>query len=247
LHAALYVPDPAVYGPGPHPTVVSCYGGPHVQFVANAWPSATADMRAQFLRSQGYAVLKVDNRGSDRRGLAFESSIQGRLGSLEVDDQVAAVHYAVREGISDPDRVGIYGWSYGGYLSAMCLAKAPQVFRCAVAGAPVTSWDGYDTHYTERYMDGTPAQRPEAYAEASVMSHVSKIQGALMLVHGLVDENVHFRHSARLAQAMVDAQKSHELLCFPNERHSPRSLKDRTYMEQRVFAFLQRWLQPSHQ
>ena len=120
----------------------------------------------------------------------------------------------VAEGLADPSRVGIYGWSYGGYLSAMCLAKAPDVFRCAVSGAPVTSWDGYDTHYTERYMGGTPEQMPDAYTASSVMAHVDGIQGALLLVHGLVDENVHFRHTARLAQAMVDAQKAHELLTF---------------------------------
>ena len=146
--------------------------------------------------------------------------------------------------LAEPSRVGIYGWSYGGYLSAMCLAKAPATFRCAVAGAPVTSWDGYDTHYTERYMGGTPEQRPDEYAASSVFAHVDGIEGALLLVHGLVDENVHFRHAGRLAQAMVEAQKAYELLVFPSERHSPRSLKDRTYMEQRVFAFLQQWLGP---
>jgi len=224
--------------------VVSCYGGPHVQFVQNAWGSATADMRSQFFRSQGYLVIKVDNRGSDRRGLAFETAILGAMGSLEVDDQVAAVQYAVSRGLADAGRVGIYGWSYGGYLSAMCLAKRSDVFRCAVAGAPVTSWDGYDTHYTERYQGGTPSSVPEAYAASSVMSHVGGLEGALLLVHGLVDENVHFRHTARLAQAMVEAQKSHELLAFPNERHSPRSLKDRTFMEKQVFSFLARWLGP---
>ena len=242
LHASLYEPDAATFGPGPYPTVVSCYGGPHVQFVQDNWSTATADMRAQFLRSQGFLVLKVDGRGSDRRGLAFEAAIQSKLGSLEVDDQVAVVQHAVREGLADPARVGIYGWSYGGYLSAMALAKAPATFRCAVAGAPVTSWDGYDTHYTERYMGGTPQQLPKEYEASAVMPHVAGITGALMLVHGLVDENVHWRHTARLAQAMVDSQKSHELLCFPNERHSPRSLKDRIFMEQRLFAFLQSWL-----
>lgn len=241
LEAAFYAPDEKLFGEGPYPTVVSCYGGPHVQFVADSWVM-TADLRAQFLRSQGFLVIKCDNRGSDRRGLPFEASIQGKLGQLEVDDQVAAVRFAVAEGLADPSRVGIYGWSYGGYLSAMCLAKAPDVFRCAVSGAPVTSWDGYDTHYTERYMGGTPEQMPDAYTASSVMAHVDGIQGALLLVHGLVDENVHFRHTARLAQAMVDAQKAHELLTFPNERHSPRSQKDRTFMEQRVFAFLHRWL-----
>jgi len=159
-----------------------------------------------------------------------------------VDDQVAAVEWAVSHSLADPARVGIMGWSYGGYLSAMCLARAPSTFRCAVAGAPVTSWDGYDTHYTERYMGGTPQSAPAAYERSSVMSHVDGVEGALLLVHGLMDENVHFRHTARLTQAMVEAQKSYELLCFPKERHSPRSLKDRVYMEQRVFSFLQKWL-----
>jgi len=242
LQAAVYEPDEAVFGHGPHPTVVSCYGGPHVQYVQNGWSLATADLRAQFLREQGFLVLKCDNRGSDRRGLAFEGAIKGDLGRLEVDDQVAAVEWAVSHSLADPARVGIMGWSYGGYLSAMCLARAPSTFRCAVAGAPVTSWDGYDTHYTERYMGGTPQSAPEAYERSSVMTHVDGLEGALLLVHGLMDENVHFRHTARLTQAMVEAQKSYELLCFPKERHSPRSLKDRVYMEQRVFSFLQKWL-----
>jgi len=242
LHGALYVPDRAVHGPGPYPTVVSCYGGPNVQFVQNAWAFMTADLRAQFLRSQGFLVAKVDNRGSARRGLAFEGAVRGALGSLEVDDQVALVEVAADLGLADRARVGIMGWSYGGYLSAMCLAKAPKVFRCALVGAPVTSWDGYDTHYTERYMGGTPDSMADAYAESSVMAHVDGIEGAIMLVHGMMDENVHFRHSARLTQAMVESQKSYELLSFPKERHSPRSLKDRTYMERQVYGFLHRWL-----
>ena len=242
LNAALYAPDPAVHGPGPYPCIISCYGGPHVQWVQNSWARMTADLSAQMYASQGYLVVKVDNRGADRRGLAFEAAIRGKLGVLEVDDQVAAVNYAVSRGLADAARVGIMGWSYGGYLSAMCLAKAPHVFRCAVAGAPVTSWDGYDTHYTERYCDGTPASNPSAYSDSSVMAHVGQREGALMLVHGLMDENVHFRHTARLTQAMVEAQKTYELLCFPKERHSPRSLKDRTYMEQRIASFLHRWL-----
>ena len=242
LQACLYLPDPSVHGDGPYPTVVSCYGGPHVQFVQNSWGRMAADLSSQMLRSEGFLVLKVDNRGSDRRGLAFEAAVRANLGAVEVDDQVACVKHAVTLGLCDPARVGIMGWSYGGYLSAMCLAKAPDTFRCAVAGAPVTHWDGYDTHYTERYMGGTPSTQPEAYAQSSVMAHVDHIEGALLLIHGLMDENVHFRHTARLVQALTEHQKAYELLTFPNERHSPRSLKDRTFMEQRVFAFLDKWL-----
>jgi dipeptidyl-peptidase-4 len=147
LHAAIYKPDPKIHGPGPYPLVCAVYGGPHVQRVNRSW-SQSADMRAQRLRSLGFCVVKCDNRGSSRRGLVFESAIARRLGRLEVLDQVAAVRQLIVRGIADANRVGVYGWSYGGYLSAMCLC------RVLVAGAPVTSWDGYDTHYTERYIHG---------------------------------------------------------------------------------------------
>ena len=158
LHAAVYRPD----GPGPHPTIVSAYGGPHAQMITRSW-GVTVALRAQYLRQQGFCVAVVDNRGSTDRGLAFEGHLRHRLGTVEVDDQVALVTSLVDAGVTDPERVGIYGWSYGGYLSALCLARRPDVFRAACAGAPVTSWDGYDTHYTERYM-GTPADNPDGYA-----------------------------------------------------------------------------------
>jgi dipeptidyl-peptidase-4 len=232
LHAAIYRPDPRVHGPGPYPLVCAVYGGPHVQRVNRSW-SQSADMRAQRLRSLGFCVVKCDNRGSSRRGLAFESSISRRLGRLEVLDQVAAVRQLTVRGISDPSRVGVYGWSYGGYLSAMCLCRAPDVFHVAVAGAPVTSWDGYDTHYTERYM-GLPADNPGGYRESAVFDHVPNIRGRLMIVHGLIDENVHFRHTARLINKLIAAGKDYDLLVFPDERHSPRRLRDRIYMEQRI-------------
>jgi len=240
LQAALYKPDPAVFGPGPYPTVVSCYGGPHVQFVSNSW-MMTVDLRAQAMRSRGCLVVKVDNRGSNRRGLHFEGALKHDMGALEVEDQAAAVRWCVGEGLADEKRVGIYGWSYGGYLSAMCLARASDVFKCAVAGAPVTSWDGYDTCYTERYM-GTPESNPAGYKSSSVMEHIDGMKGDLLLVHGLIDENVHFRHTARLINALIAAQKPYQLLLFPNERHSPRSQRDREYMEEQMWAFIQKSL-----
>jgi len=236
LQAALYKPDPNIYGPGPYPTVVSCYGGPHVMFVSNSW-MMTMDLRAQAMRSRGCLVLKVDNRGSFRRGLHFEGAVKNDMGNLEVEDQATAVRWCAEQGMADAQRVAIYGWSYGGYLSAMCLAKAGDVFKCAVAGAPVTSWDGYDTCYTERYM-GTPASNPEGYRTSSVMENLDGMRGDLLLVHGLIDENVHFRHVARLINSLIAAQKPYQLLLFPNERHSPRSQKDRAFMEERIWAFI---------
>ena len=238
LMAALYRPDADVHGPGPYPTVVAVYGGPHVQRVQGSW-RASVDMRAQYLRAKGFAVLKCDNRGSFRRGLGFEAPILRAMGSVEVEDQVRAVRHLVRGGVCDARRVGIYGWSYGGYMSAMCLCKAPEVFRAAVAGAPVTSWDGYDTHYTERYM-GLPQEEPEAYAAASVLEQAGGMRShqRLMLVHGLIDENVHFRHTARLLNKLIEHHANYDLVLFPDERHLPRKPSDRVYMEQRIVEFL---------
>eukprot|EP00548_Thalassiothrix_antarctica_P002525 CAMPEP_0194148138 /NCGR_PEP_ID=MMETSP0152-20130528/30328_1 /TAXON_ID=1049557 /ORGANISM="Thalassiothrix antarctica, Strain L6-D1" /LENGTH=818 /DNA_ID=CAMNT_0038849463 /DNA_START=278 /DNA_END=2734 /DNA_ORIENTATION=+ len=240
LHGAVYKPDPDIHGPGPYPTVVSLYGGPHAQMVTDSY-GMTVDLRAQRLRAQGYAIIKVDNRGSARRGLDFETAIRHDMGNLEVEDQVAAVQYWVNKGLVDPARVSVYGWSYGGYMSAMCLAKRPDVFRAAVAGAMVSSWDGYDTCYTERYM-GTPASNPDGYSRSEVMPYAKDIAGNLLLVHGLIDENVHFRHTARFINALIKARKRYELLLFPNERHVPRGLDDKIFMEENIATFLERSL-----
>lgn len=230
LYGALY--RPRTSSRKPLPTVVNVYGGPHAQMVTHSW-GMTASMRVQFLRSLGYAVFVLDNRGSANRGLAFEGALYRDMGNSEVQDQVDGVRWLVEQGIADPARVGVHGWSYGGYMSLMCLCRAPEVFSVAVAGAPVTHWGGYDTHYTERYM-GTPANNPDGYNDGSVLSHVDKIQGKLMLVHGLIDENVHFRHTARLIDALIRARKPYDLLLFPDERHSPRHLAERVYLEERI-------------
>jgi dipeptidyl-peptidase 4 len=233
LYGLYYAPEPSDL---PVPLVVSVYGGPHVQLVVDDW-APTVAMRAQALRRLGYAVLVVDNRGSARRGAVFERAIWRNLGVLEVADQVRGVRWAVAERNCDPKRVAIYGWSYGGYMALSCLTKAPELFGAAVAGAPVTDWDGYDTCYTERYM-GTPLENADGYAAASVLNHVDEIAGDLLLVHGMIDENVHFRHTARLINRLVVAKKEHQLLCFPEERHLPRRLADRAFMEENVIGWL---------
>lgn len=237
LHAAVYQPDPAKWGDGPYPCIVCVYGGPHVQLVKNNW-NTRVNMRAQSFCSRGYVVLMVDNRGSARRGLSFEGEIYRRMGTVEVEDQVAGVKWLITKGLADANRIGVYGWSYGGYMSLMCLMQAPEVFHVAVSGAPVTHWDGYDTHYTERYM-GLPTENATGYKNGSVMEHVKHMKGDLMLIHGLIDENVHARHSFRLINAMIAARKPYHLFLLPNERHSPRSFSDRVYMEEQIFAFFQ--------
>ncbi len=235
LEGMIYAPDEGRFGKGPYPTIVDVYGGPHAQRVMNAWRS-TANMRAQYLRSLGFLVFTLDNRGSANRGLEFESAIRWDMGHAEVDDQVDGVRWLVEAGLADRERVGVYGWSYGGFMALMCLARAPETFHAAVAGAPVTAWDGYDTHYTERYM-GLPEENAAGYQASSTMTHASRIKGKLLLIHGLIDENVHFRHTARLINALTRNRVPYELMLFPDERHMSRRLEDRVFMEERIRDF----------
>ncbi len=235
-----------VYKPGAmesgkkYPLIVSVYGGPHAQRAVDDW-SLTVDLRAQYLAQRGFIVLKVDNRGSANRGLEFEAALADRMGTVEVDDQVAAVREMAKLPWVDASRVGIYGWSYGGYMTCMAMMRAPEVFKVGVSGAPVTDWDGYDTGYTERYM-GTPQSNPEGYKDSSVLTHVAKLRGKLLIVHGMVDENVQFRHTARLIVALTEANKDYDLLVFPEERHMPRDAKGLEYQERRVLEYFQREL-----
>jgi dipeptidyl-peptidase-4 len=230
LYGALYAPSSKADGAAP--LIVSVYGGPHVQQVANSW-SMTVDLRAQMYAREGYAILKLDNRGSARRGRAFEGAIAGHLGGVEVADQLAGVRAVSRRPDIDATHAGIYGWSYGGYMTLMCMFREPEVFVAGVAGAPVTDWDGYDTHYTERYL-GTPQENPTGYEQSSAVAAAESLAGALLIVHGMIDENVHFRHSVRLADGLIAARRPFRLLPFPRERHMPRSEEDRVFMETQI-------------
>ncbi|HWE37678.1 MAG TPA: S9 family peptidase, partial [Isosphaeraceae bacterium] len=240
LYGAFYAPTSRALGPRP-PLVVMLYGGPHVQLVADSWP-LTADLTAQFLTARGFAVWKMDNRGSSRRGHAFEATIDRHMGTVEVRDQVDGVRFVAASWPEvDTTRVGVTGGSYGGYMTLRCLTEAPEVFKAGVAVAPVTDWDGYDTCYTERYM-GTPADNPDGYKGSSVLTRADRLAGDLLVVHGMIDENVHFRHTARLVAALIAAGKPFEVLPLPGERHSSRRPPDRQYEAERKAAFFEKAL-----
>ncbi len=240
LFAALYAPSHPPSG-AKLPLVISVYGGPHAQRVVNEW-SMTVDLRAQYLAQRGFLVLKVDNRGSANRGLAFEAFLNRCMGTVEVEDQAEAIHWlAANRPDVDLEKVGIYGWSYGGYMTLMCMLREPGLFKVGVAGAPVTDWDGYDTGYTERYM-GTPVSNSAGYHDGSVLTHAANLTGKLLIVHGMIDENVHFRHTGRLLVALAKAQKEYELLAYPEERHMPRDQAGLEYQERRVLGFLEQHL-----
>jgi dipeptidyl-peptidase 4 len=220
--------------------LVRVYGGPTAQTVKDSW-ELTQDLRAQNLARQGYVVFRLDNRGSPRRGRAFEDAVYRHLGSVEVEDQIAGARWLAALPYVDGDRIGIYGWSYGGYMAALAVLEAPDLFRAAVAGAPVTDWDGYDTHYTERYM-GTPKDNADGYKASSVLPLAGSLRNPLLIIHGMSDENVHFRHTARLLNVLNAAHRPYDLLIFPDERHLPRALSDRAYMEERLLRHFDRAL-----
>jgi dipeptidyl-peptidase-4 len=243
LFGAYYAPQETPAGVKV-PLVVMVYGGPHVQRVTESW-DLTADLTAQYLSARGFAVWKLDNRGSARRGHAFEAALNRHMGTVEVRDQADGVGFVAASWPEvDTGRVGITGSSYGGYMTLRCLTEAPGTFHAGVSIAPVTDWDGYDTCYTERYM-GTPANNPEGYRDSSVLTGAERLCGPLLVIHGMLDENVHFRHTARLITALLGAGRPFELLPLPDERHSSRREGDRKYVTERLAAFFTRVLENS--
>lgn len=198
-----------------HPVVVYVYGGPGVQRVRNEW----APMLLQMFQQRGYGVMELDNRGSSGRGRMFESPIHLRLGDVEVRDQLEGVKYLKTLSWVDPDRIGVFGHSYGGFMTIMCLAKAPEVFKAGVSVAPVSDWSLYDTHYTERYL-ATPESNPDGYTASSVFPYLADLQGKLLLMHGMADDNVLFTHSTKLYKALQAANIPFEMMTYPGAKHA---------------------------
>ncbi|MCW5554600.1 MAG: DPP IV N-terminal domain-containing protein [Verrucomicrobiae bacterium] len=203
-----------------YPVVVNVYGGPlHPSSSGIVTATMSRWLLAQWIADQGFIVVGLDGRGTPGRGHAWERAIGKRFGSVPLDDQVAglrALGKKYRE--LDLNRVGIYGWSYGGYVSALGVLRRPDVFKAAVAGAPPTDWLDYDTHYTERYL-GLPDTDPEAYAEGSLLTYAAELQRPLLLIHGTSDDNVYFRHSLKLADALFRAGKDFDLLPLSSMTH----------------------------
>ncbi|XP_017752257.1 PREDICTED: dipeptidyl peptidase 9 [Eufriesea mexicana] len=227
-----------------YPTILNVYGGPEVQLVSNTF-KGMRHLRMHMLAAQGYCVVLIDSRGSHHRGLVFESHLQHRMGTVELNDQVEVLKWlADTTGYIDLNRVAIHGWSYGGYLSLMGLIQYPEIFKLAIAGAPVTSWNFYDTGYTERYMD-LPQNNPQGYMSGSILTYMDKFpdeENRLLIIHGLIDENVHFFHTSQLINALVKCGKPYQLQVYPNERHSLRSLDASKHYETTLLSFLQNHL-----
>lgn len=220
-----------------HPVLVNVYGGPGVQRVRNAW----APLTLQLFARAGIAIFELDNRGGSNRAKAFEDPLHGRLGEVEVTDQLRGVDYLRSLDWVDAGRIGVFGHSYGGYLTLLCLARGEGVFRCGVSEAPVTDWRLYDSHYTERYL-GMPDANPEGYAASNVIDQLEGIEGALLVTHGMADDNVLFAHSTLLFKALQDRHKRFEMMTYPGAKHSLQERNVAIHRYQTILDFLRREL-----
>ncbi|QND79098.1 DPP IV N-terminal domain-containing protein [Pseudoxanthomonas mexicana] len=242
LHYSLI--KPAGFDPKKqYPVVVFVYGGPAAQTVTRAWPGRSDSFFNQYLAQQGYVVFSLDNRGTPRRGAAFGGALYGKQGTVEVDDQLRGVEWLKSQAFVDPARIGVYGWSNGGYMTLMLLAKHSEAYACGVGGAPVTDWALYDTHYTERYMD-LPKANEAGYREASVFTHVDGIgAGKLLLIHGMADDNVLFTNSTKLMSELQKRGTPFELMTYPGAKHGLRG-SDLLHRYRLTEDFLGRCLKP---
>jgi len=223
-----------------HPVIVDVYGGPGVVRVRDEWCGASF---TQVLVRAGFLVFQLDNRGSGSRGAAFQAPIRGCLGNVEVADQVAGAHWLAKQPYVDGARIGVWGWSYGGYLCLMLMTKAAGIFRAGAAGAPVTDWRLYDTHYTERYL-GRPQNNAAGYAASSVLPHARDLRGDLLLLHGMADDNVFPQHSLHLLRALQDGGKAFDLMLYPGAKHGLLRQQDGRHAYATLLRFFKAHLRP---
>lgn len=225
-----------------YPVAVYVYGGPASQTVTDSWPGRGDHLFNQYLAQRGYVVFSLDNRGTPRRGRDFGGALYGVQGTVEVADQLKGVEWLKSQPWVDGSRIGVQGWSNGGYMTLMLLAKASDQYACGVAGAPVTDWGLYDTHYTERYMN-LPAANVDGYREARVLTHIAGLTSPLLLIHGMADDNVLFSNSTSLMSALQKRGQPFELMTYPGAKHGLSGL-DALHRYRMAENFLGRCLKP---
>lgn len=198
-----------------YPVFLMVYGGPHSQQVTRGW----GNMFKQYMAQQGFVVFTLDNRGSSRRERKFTDVIYGELGKHEVEDQLTGVDWLAKQSFVDPKRVGVFGWSYGGFMTLRLLEAGSDKIAMGVSVAPVTDWSLYDTHYTEQFVGSTPKSNPKAYEQSGVFAHLDGLKSPLLLIHGMADDNVLFTNSTRLIDALVNRNVKFELMTYPGAKH----------------------------
>ena len=200
-----------------HPLLMFVYGGPGINTVNDAW-SWNNYFWFQYLAQNGFIVVSVDARGTGYRGKNFKHATYKQLGKYETEDQIAAAKYLANKPYIDENNIGIFGWSYGGYMSSLCITKGADVFKSAIAVAPVTNWRYYDNIYTERFMQ-KPQDNGENYDINSPINHVEKLKGNFLLIHGTADDNVHFQNATEMVSALVNKNKQFEFFAYPDKNH----------------------------
>ena len=217
LHTRLYRPA-GFDADDQWPVLVYVYGGPGGQQVRRQWGGAV-DLWLRWMARRGVAVFTLDNRGTGSRGVLFDLPLYRRMANVEVKDQLLGLEWLKAQPWVDPERIGVFGWSYGGYMALHLLGEAPGAFAAGVSGAPVTDWTLYDTAYTERYLD-RPQDNPGGYEASSAFSRVDAITDPLLLVHGMADDNVLFTNTTRVLQVLQEADRPFELMTYPGAKHS---------------------------
>ncbi|NIK91414.1 S9 family peptidase [Mangrovimonas sp. CR14] len=223
-----------------YPLFMYQYSGPGSQTVSNSWNSSN-DYWFQYLAQKGYIIACVDGRGTGFKGAEFKKVTQKQLGKYEVEDQIAAAKKMGERTYIDQSRIGIWGWSYGGFMSSNALFKGNDVFKMAIAVAPVTSWRFYDSVYTERYMT-TPSENPKGYDENSPLSHVDKLKGDFLLIHGSADDNVHLQNTMRMVEALIQADKQFEWMIYPDKNHGIYGGNTRLHLYKKMSHFIDKTL-----
>jgi len=218
-----------------YPVLMFVYGGPGSQTVLDSW--GRNYLWHQMMAQKGYLIVSVDNRGTGSRGRDFKNCTYKQLGKYETEDQIEAAKYLQKQSYVDNDRIGIWGWSYGGYMSSLCLTKGADVFKTGIAVAPVTNWRYYDSIYTERYMQ-TPQENPDGYDDNSPINHVAKLEGNFLLVHGSADDNVHYQNTMEMINALVNANRDFDMMIYPNRNHGIYGGNTRLHLFNKITDFL---------
>ncbi len=222
-----------------YPVIVYLYNGPHAQLVTDSFP-ASGNLWYEFMAQKGYIVFSMDGRGSSNRGLKFEQAIFRKAGETEMKDQLQGVAYLKSLPYVDAARMGIHGWSYGGFMTTSFMLKNPEVFKVGVAGGPVIDWNMYEIMYTERYMD-SPQNNPEGYKQANLLDKVQNLKGHLLMIHGAQDNVVVWQHSMKFLKAAVDHGVQMDYFVYPGHEHNVLG-KDRVHLMQKVTDYFDEYL-----
>jgi len=219
-----------------YPVLMYQYSGPGSQQVSNAWDGRNA-IWFNLLAQKGYIVLCVDGRGTGYRGTKYKKATYKNLGKYEIEDQIAAAQWIGSQSFVDAGRIGIFGWSFGGYMASLAMTKGADVFKVGIAVAPVTTWRYYDTIYTERYLQ-TPQENPQGYDENSPINFADLMKGKYLLIHGTADDNVHYQNAVEMAEALIQKNKEFEFMTYPDKNHGIYGGNTRLHLHQKMTDFI---------